>query len=224
MDPSKAEFGIPHSGFGASNGRYAGEISRSKKDISILVFPGGRLEEFVDERKMGYCLIRLEINIVPYDATRTMYVRSDDIVEDRIYTRQRGIMLDPIVQIQLSQIKRVLAVILFQHIRRIVWDKKGQGRRNVGRCLNRSAKLFKGDISTVMRQNAWIGNERRWNIKHSNSLATYHGLPSHSIPDMRTYCLPLLVGYTLAMFHLHQDGPPAPHVPLYSLAPPGYIE
>jgi hypothetical protein len=99
MAQSKTELRIPYSGFGASNGRNAGEISWSKKNISILVFPGCRLEEFLDERQIGYSLIRLEMNIVPYDATRTMYVRSDDMVEDMIYTRQRGIMLDPVVQI-----------------------------------------------------------------------------------------------------------------------------
>ena len=219
MAQSEAEFGIPYSSFGASNGRDTREISRSKKDVSILVFPGSRLKEFFNERKMGYSLIRLEINIVPYDTTRTMYVRSNGIVEDRRYTRQRGIVLDPVVQIQLSQIKRVFAVTFIQHIRSIVWDKKGQGRRNVARCLNLSAKLFEGDVSTVMRQNAWIGHEDR-NIKHANSLATYHGLPSHSIPGMRICCLPLLVGYTLAMLHLHQGGPPAPHAPPCGLASP----
>lgn len=66
MEQVKAEFGIPYSSLGASNGRDAGEISGCKNDVSILVFPGSGLKEFFDERKMGYSLIGLEMNIVPY--------------------------------------------------------------------------------------------------------------------------------------------------------------
>ena len=154
-----------------------------------------------------------------------MYVRSDGIVEDSIYTCQRGIMLDPVVQIQLVQVERIFAITFFQHVRGIVWNKKAQGRRNVARCPNQFTKLFEGDISTVMGQNAWIGCEQSQNIKHSNlRMAIYRGLPSHSMPGMGTYCLPLLVEYTLATLHLYQDGPPAPHALLCSLASTGYIE
>ena len=97
MEQIEGEFGIPCSGLGASNGTDAGEICGSKKNVPILVLPGGGFKKFFDEGEMGYSLITLEIKIVPYHPIGTKYVRLENIVEGSVYTCQRGIMLDPVV-------------------------------------------------------------------------------------------------------------------------------
>jgi hypothetical protein len=85
MEQVEGEFGIPCSSVGASNRRDAREISGSKNDVSILVFPGSGLKKFFDERKMGYSLIWLEMKVVPYYATQCM--------SDRTTSREIGYIL-----------------------------------------------------------------------------------------------------------------------------------
>jgi hypothetical protein len=213
MEQVKREFRILRSGFSASNGRDAGEISFRKKSISVLVFASSGREELFDIREVRGPLIRLEMHVF---SCATPIIMPN-------YTR-RG-MTDVLVSeascsIPLCKSNSAKSnVSLLYFFFNMFAAKLGTKKQNVGAKLHVARITRLSSLKEIFRPSCgripgMLGIESKcifdWVV-----LVTHHGLPLHSELDKNTCYLPLSVLHTPAMPHQRQDVPLEQHVLLF---------
>jgi hypothetical protein len=64
-------------------------------------------------------------------------------------------MFDTVMEVEISEIKSVLAIAFLQHSRGEVWYEKAKGGGKVVCCPNQGSHFIELDIFTIARQDTW---------------------------------------------------------------------